>query len=60
MTSLSTPDSSSTANSTPQVVLMGANNNNVNQIQSLIAINSTQVPIKLTKMGELCSLEIPI
>ena len=51
MTSSSAPDSSSTANSSPQVVLMGGTNNNVNQNQSLIAINSTQVPIKLSKGG---------
>ncbi|KAL5742014.1 hypothetical protein ACOSP7_028746 [Xanthoceras sorbifolium] len=40
---------SSTATTSPQVILMGTNNNN--QHQSLIAINSTQVPIKLTKGG---------
>ena len=45
MTVPSTPEPS-TATTSPQVILMGTNNNN--QHQSLIAINSTQVPIKLT------------
>ncbi|KAL5806369.1 hypothetical protein ACOSQ4_029102 [Xanthoceras sorbifolium] len=48
MTVPSIPESS-TATTSPQVILMGTNNNN--QHQSLIAINSTQVPIKLTKGG---------
>ncbi|KAK3212706.1 hypothetical protein Dsin_017412 [Dipteronia sinensis] len=48
MTSSSTTTvSSSSSTSTPQVTLMGTTNNN--QPPSLIAINSTQVPIKLTK-----------
>ncbi|KAK2641736.1 hypothetical protein Ddye_023499 [Dipteronia dyeriana] len=50
MTSLSTTtESSSSATLGPQVTLMGTSNNNINQPLSLIAINSTQVPIKLTK-----------
>ncbi|KAL5827771.1 hypothetical protein ACOSQ3_019620 [Xanthoceras sorbifolium] len=48
MTVPSIPESS-TATTSPQVILMGTNNSN--QHQSLIAINSTQVPIKLTKGG---------
>ncbi|KAK2634871.1 hypothetical protein Ddye_029663 [Dipteronia dyeriana] len=41
---------SSSSFSAPQVTLTGTtNNNNNNQHPSLIAINSTQVPIKLTK-----------
>ncbi|KAK0591398.1 hypothetical protein LWI29_001105 [Acer saccharum] len=51
MTGPSMTESSTTASATssPQVILMGTNN--TNQHQSLIAINSTQVPIKLTKGG---------
>ncbi|KAL5855083.1 hypothetical protein ACOSQ4_004885 [Xanthoceras sorbifolium] len=48
-TAASSIPESSTATTSPQVILMGTNNNN--QHQSLIAINSTQVPIKLTKGG---------
>ncbi|KAK1548946.1 hypothetical protein Q3G72_024959 [Acer saccharum] len=46
----STPTvASSSSSSAPQVTLTGTTNNNTNQSPSLIAINSTQVPIKLTK-----------
>ncbi|KAK0605807.1 hypothetical protein LWI29_030936 [Acer saccharum] len=49
-----TSDSSASASAasssvSPQVVLLGANNTNQLQAQTLVAINSTQVPIKLTK-----------
>ncbi|KAK2643515.1 hypothetical protein Ddye_025278 [Dipteronia dyeriana] len=50
MTSPSTTTkSSSSATLGPQVTLMRTSNNNINQPPSLIAINSAQVPIKLTK-----------
>ncbi|KAK2655967.1 hypothetical protein Ddye_009019 [Dipteronia dyeriana] len=52
MTSTDTPISSSSISSL-QVTLMGMNNNT--QLQSLIAINSTQVPIKLTNRGNYAS-----
>ncbi|KAK0608672.1 hypothetical protein LWI29_034169 [Acer saccharum] len=48
MTNPSNPESS-TATSIPSVTLMGTNN--INPHQSLTAINSTQVPIKLSKGG---------
>ncbi|KAL5832047.1 hypothetical protein ACOSQ4_017401 [Xanthoceras sorbifolium] len=48
-TAASSIPESSTATTSPQVILIGTNNNN--QHQSLIAINFTQVSIKLTKGG---------
>ncbi|KAK0590492.1 hypothetical protein LWI29_027891 [Acer saccharum] len=42
---------SSSSSFAPQVTLKGTANNNTNQPPSIIAINSTQVPIKLTKGG---------
>ena len=47
-----TVSSSSTSSApSPQVTLMGSTHNNINLQQSLVAINSTQVPIKLSKGG---------
>ncbi|KAK0588332.1 hypothetical protein LWI29_038180 [Acer saccharum] len=42
---------SSSSSSAPPVTLMGTTNTPISHTQSLIAINSTQVPIKLTKGG---------
>ncbi|KAI9187194.1 hypothetical protein LWI28_025359 [Acer negundo] len=48
---MSTQATSATSSiSSPSVILLGANNNN-HIPQSLIAINSTQIPIKLSKGG---------
>ncbi|KAK0599267.1 hypothetical protein LWI29_003766 [Acer saccharum] len=50
MTSSATSSTSAPSSaSSPPVFLMGTNN--TNQLQSLIAINSTQLPIKLSKGG---------
>ncbi|KAL5759417.1 hypothetical protein ACOSQ2_018255 [Xanthoceras sorbifolium] len=51
MTNSNPTVASSSSSSAPQVTLMGTTNNNTNQSPSLIAINSTQVLIKLTKGG---------
>ncbi|KAK0572541.1 hypothetical protein LWI29_033229 [Acer saccharum] len=50
MTSSATTSTSATSStSSPSVILLGTNNSN--QLQSLIAINSTQIPIELSKGG---------
>ncbi|KAL5768037.1 hypothetical protein ACOSP7_014617 [Xanthoceras sorbifolium] len=51
MTNSNPTVASSSSSSAPQVTLTGTTNNNTNQSPSFIAINSTQVPIKLTKGG---------
>ncbi|KAK0575006.1 hypothetical protein LWI29_032501 [Acer saccharum] len=48
--SASTSSTASSTSSTPQVVLMGSNNF-AQPTSSLIAINSTQIPVKLSKSG---------
>ncbi|KAK0573924.1 hypothetical protein LWI29_015574 [Acer saccharum] len=50
MSSPATSSTSISSTSSPPVVLLGANTNNPIQ-HSLIAINSTQIPIKLSKGG---------
>ncbi|KAL5736907.1 hypothetical protein ACOSQ2_031695 [Xanthoceras sorbifolium] len=49
MTTSNPTVASSSSTSAPQVTLTGTTNNNTYQSTSLIAINSTQVPIKLSK-----------